>query len=388
MWAISAKNDTMIVKIISEAMEKVGKDGVITVEEAKGMETSLEVVEGMQFDRGYLSPYFVTDSARMEVVLDDCYILIHEKKISSMRDLLPVLEQIAKTGKPLMIIAEDIESEALAMLVVNRLKGVLNVCAVKAPGFGDRRKAMLQDIAILTGGPCISEDLGIKLERVTGDQPGPSGGQTPVPLKLQHEALGILDDVRSRGEVEGARRVAAVVVGEHVEARRVQVEAHVRGVQVAYRAVYLVLGAGRFRLDSGRDNIAVGVELTADLDDLRHGEDDLQDCIYGRRYLEGLDWVDGDRVGIMGGSYGGFMVLAAQAFRPGEFACGVDIYGVANWIRTQQEFPPWWSAFVETLWADIGHPVEDEAYLRSSPPLVAAEERPAPLLAALCPGGP
>jgi chaperonin GroEL len=162
--AISANSDEMIGKIISQAMEKVGKDGVITVEEAKGLETSLEVVEGMQFDRGYLSPYFVTDSERMEVSLDDAYILIHEKKISSMKDLLPVLEQVAKSGKPLMVIAEDIEGEALATLVVNKLRGTLHVCAVKAPGFGDRRKAMLEDIAILTGGTCITEDLGIKLD--------------------------------------------------------------------------------------------------------------------------------------------------------------------------------------------------------------------------------
>jgi chaperonin GroEL len=164
--SISANNDEMIGKIIAEAMDKVGKDGVITVEEAKGLETSLEVVEGMQFDRGYLSPYFVTDSERMEVALEDAHILIHEKKISSMKDLLPILEQIAKTGKPLVIIAEDIEGEALATLVVNKLRGTLHVAAVKAPGFGDRRKAMLQDIAILTGGTCITEDLGIKLENI------------------------------------------------------------------------------------------------------------------------------------------------------------------------------------------------------------------------------
>jgi chaperonin GroEL len=163
---ISANNDETIGKIIAEAMKKVGKDGVITVEESKTMETSLEVVEGMQFDRGYLSPYFVTDPERMEAVLESAYILIHEKKISSMKDLLPLLEQIAKGGKPLVIIAEDVEGEALATLVVNKLRGTLHVCAVKAPGFGDRRKAMLQDIAILTGGRAITEDLGIKLENV------------------------------------------------------------------------------------------------------------------------------------------------------------------------------------------------------------------------------
>jgi chaperonin GroEL len=163
---ISANNDETIGKIIAEAMDKVGKDGVITVEEAKTLETSLEVVEGMQFDRGYLSPYFVTDPERMEVVLENPMILIHEKKISSMKDLLPVLEQVARMGKPLLIIAEDIEGEALATLVVNKLRGTLQAAAVKAPGFGDRRKAMLEDIAILTGGKAVTEDLGIKLENV------------------------------------------------------------------------------------------------------------------------------------------------------------------------------------------------------------------------------
>jgi len=163
---ISANNDETIGKIIADAMDKVGKDGVITVEEAKSMETSLEVVEGMQFDRGYLSPYFVTDSERMEVVLENPVILIHEKKISSMKDLLPVLEQVARLGRPLLIIAEDIEGEALATLVVNKLRGTLQAAAVKAPGFGDRRKAMLEDIAILTNGRAITEDLGIKLESI------------------------------------------------------------------------------------------------------------------------------------------------------------------------------------------------------------------------------
>jgi chaperonin GroEL len=163
---ISANGDTTIGGLIAEAMNKVGKDGVITVEEAKTMQTELEVVEGMQFDRGYLSPYFVTDPERMECVLEDAYILLHEKKISSMKDLLPLLEQIARSGKPLVIVAEDVEGEALATLVVNRLRGTLQACAVKAPGFGDRRKAMLQDIAILTGGKCFTEDLGIKLENV------------------------------------------------------------------------------------------------------------------------------------------------------------------------------------------------------------------------------
>jgi|UniRef100_A0A7C3R5J1 chaperonin GroEL len=163
---ISANNDSEIGRLIADAMDKVGKDGVITVEEAKSMTTSLDVVEGMQFDRGYISPYFVTDQERMEVVLDSPYILIHEKKISSMKDLLPILEQTAKMGKPILIIAEEVEGEALATLVVNKLRGTLQVAAVKAPGFGDRRKAMLEDIAILTGGQMIAEDLGLKLENL------------------------------------------------------------------------------------------------------------------------------------------------------------------------------------------------------------------------------
>jgi chaperonin GroEL len=164
---ISANSDTTIGEIIAEAMEKVGKEGVITVEEARGLETTLEVVEGMQFDRGYLSPYFVTDPERMEAKLEEAYVLIHEKKISSMKDLLPILETIAKTGKPFLLIAEDVEGEALATLVVNKIRGTLNCIAVKAPGFGDRRKAMLEDIAILTNGKLIAEELGVKLESIT-----------------------------------------------------------------------------------------------------------------------------------------------------------------------------------------------------------------------------
>jgi chaperonin GroEL len=170
--SIAANNDIAIGELIAEAMEKVGKDGVITVEEAKSMATTLDVVEGMQFDQGYLSPYFSTDMERMEAIIDDPYILIHEKKISAMKDMLPLLEKIARSGKPLLIIAEDVEGEALATLVVNKLRGTLNCCAVKAPGYGDRRKAMLEDIAVLTGGKAITEDLGLKLENITLDDLG------------------------------------------------------------------------------------------------------------------------------------------------------------------------------------------------------------------------
>ena len=169
---ISANGDTTIGNFIAEAMEKVGEEGTITVEEAKTIETTLDVVEGMQFDKGYLSPYFVSNAETMEAVLEDCYLLIHEKKISNLNDMLPLLQAVAKEGKPLLIIAEDVEGEALATLVINKMRGILNVCAVKAPGFGDRRKAMLQDIATLTGGTCITEDLGLKLENVTTAQLG------------------------------------------------------------------------------------------------------------------------------------------------------------------------------------------------------------------------
>ena len=163
---VSANWDTTIGEIIADAMDKVGKDGTITVEEAKSIETTLDVVEGMQFDKGYLSPYFVTNAETMEAILEDAYILIHEKKISSLKDMLPLLEKVAKVGKPMLIISEEVEGEALATLVVNKLRGTIQVCAVKAPGFGDRRKAMMEDIAILTGGKFLSEDLGIKLENV------------------------------------------------------------------------------------------------------------------------------------------------------------------------------------------------------------------------------
>jgi len=195
---ISANNDTTIGNIIAEAMNKVGKEGVITVEEAKSMETTLEIVEGMQFDRGYTSPYFVTDPEKMTVNLSNPYILLNEKKISTMKDLIPILEQIARMGKPLLIIAEDVEGEALATLVVNKLRGTLQVSAVKAPGFGDRRKAMLEDIAILTGGKVISEDLGLKLENVTLNDLG-----TAKTVTIDKDNTTIVDGGGSRKDLEG-----------------------------------------------------------------------------------------------------------------------------------------------------------------------------------------
>jgi chaperonin GroEL len=196
--SISANNDQMIGKLISEAMEKVGKEGVITVEEAKAMETTLEVVEGMQFDRGYISPYFVTQPEKMTVTLTDAYILLNEKKISNMKDLVPLLESVAREGKPLLIIAEDVESEALATLIVNRLRGTLQVAAVKAPGFGDRRKAMLEDIAVLTGGQVISEEMGVKLETVTTADLGRC-----KTVKIDKENTTIVDGAGKRAAIEG-----------------------------------------------------------------------------------------------------------------------------------------------------------------------------------------
>ncbi len=195
---ISANNDRTVGEMISEAMDKVGKEGVITVEEAKGMETTLEIVEGMQFDRGYISPYFVTDQDKMEIELESPYILLHEKKISSMKDMVPILEQIAKTGKPLLIIAEDIEGEALATLVVNKVRGTLKCAAVKAPGFGDRRKAMLQDIAILTGGKFVSDDLGIKLENITLKDLGACRT-----VKIDKDNTTIVEGAGKKADIEG-----------------------------------------------------------------------------------------------------------------------------------------------------------------------------------------
>jgi chaperonin GroEL len=195
---VSANWDKEIGKIIADAMDKVGKDGTITVEEAKSIETTLDVVEGMQFDKGYLSPYFVTNSETMEAVLDNAYILIHEKKISNLKDMLPLLEKVAKSGRPLLIIAEDVEGEALATLVVNKLRGTLNAVAVKAPGFGDRRKAMLEDIAILTGGRCITEDLGIKLENVELTDLG-----SVKRLVIEKENTTIVEGKGKKGDIEG-----------------------------------------------------------------------------------------------------------------------------------------------------------------------------------------
>jgi len=206
---ISANNDTTIGNIIAEAMDKVGKEGVITVEEAKSMETTLDVVEGMQFDRGYLSPYFVSDPEKMVAHLDDAYILLVEKKISNMKDMLPILEQIAKQGRPLLIIAEDVDGEALATLVVNKLRGTLNTCAVKAPGFGDRRKAMLEDIAILTGGKVISEDLGIKLETITLNDLGQA-----KKINVDKDNTTIVDGAGAKAALEGRVKMIRAQIEE------------------------------------------------------------------------------------------------------------------------------------------------------------------------------
>jgi len=237
---ISANSDETIGNIIAEAMSKVGKEGVITVEEAKGLETELEIVEGMQFDRGYISPYFVTNAEKMEVNMDDAYILIHEKKISSMKDLLPVLEPIAKMGKPLLIIAEDVEGEALATLVVNKLRGTIHVAAVKAPGFGDRRKAMLEDISILTGGTMISEDMGAKLENVTIEDLG--------------RAKKVIIDKDNTTIVDGAGKKAAI------EGRVKQIRAQIEETTSDYdreklqeRLAKLVGGVGVIRIGAATE---------------------------------------------------------------------------------------------------------------------------------------
>ncbi len=207
--SISANNDEMVGKLISEAMDKVGKEGVITVEEAKSMETTLEVVEGMQFDRGYVSPYFITDPEKMEVHLEDPYILIHEKKISAMKDMVPILESVAQSGRPLLIISEDIEGEALATLIVNKLRGTLKAAAVKAPGFGDRRKAMLEDIAILTGGQVISEDLGVRLENVTLSDLGRCKH-----VRIDKDNTTVIDGAGKKSDIEGRINQIRVQVDE------------------------------------------------------------------------------------------------------------------------------------------------------------------------------
>src|SRR3989442_4133941 len=195
---ISANSDNVIGKMIADAMDKVGKDGTITVEEAKSVETTLEVVEGMQFDKGYISPYFVTEKETMEAVLEDCYVLLYEKKLSNMKDLLPILEKIAQRGKPMLIISEDVEGEALATLVVNKLRGTLSVCAVKAPGFGDRRKAMMEDIAVLTGGKVISEDIGVKLESARIEDMG-----SAQRIGVDNDKTTIIEGKSKKGDLQG-----------------------------------------------------------------------------------------------------------------------------------------------------------------------------------------
>jgi chaperonin GroEL len=229
---ISANNDNTIGEIISEAMEKVGKEGVITVEEAKGMETTLEIVEGMQFDRGYVSPYFVTDPEKMEVVMEDPYILLYDKKISVMQDLVPILEQIARSGRPMLIVSEDLEGEALATLVVNNIRGTLKCAAVKAPGFGDRRKAMLEDIAILTGGKVVSEELGIKLDSITLTDLG-----TCKRLHITKDNTTIVDGAGSQADIEGrVKQIRVIKVGAATEIEMKEKKARVEDALHATRA--------------------------------------------------------------------------------------------------------------------------------------------------------
>ncbi len=293
--AISANNDPSIGNLIAEAMEKVGKDGVITVEEAKSMDTNLEVVEGMQFDRGYLSPYFVTNPESMEAVLEDAVVLIHDKKISSMKDLLPILEKVSQIGKSLMIIAEDVEGEALATLVVNKLRGVLKVAAVKAPGYGDRRKAMLEDIAILTGGKVVSEEIGFKLENVTTSDLGTAsrisidkdystivkGGGSAKDIQGRIDQIrNQIDETTSDYDIEKLQErlaklsggVAVINVGAATETEMKEKKARVEDALHATRAAVqegIVVGGGVALLRSidsvakvkAKGDIAVGVEI-------------------------------------------------------------------------------------------------------------------------------
>src|SRR5881296_1460697 len=257
---VSANWDKTIGEIIADAMDKVGKDGTITVEEAKSIETTLEVVEGMQFDKGYLSPYFVTNAEAMEAVLENPYILIHEKKISSLKDMLPLLEKVAKAGRPLLIIAEDVEGEALATLVVNKLRGTLQVCAVKAPGFGDRRKAMLEDIAVLTGGRCITEDLGIKLENVKLEELGRTKRVT-----IDKENTTIVEGEGKQVDIKGrvaqlAGGVAVINVGAATETEMKEKKARVEDALHATRAAVeegIVPGGGVafLRAQKALDNV-------------------------------------------------------------------------------------------------------------------------------------
>ncbi len=302
---ISANNDSTIGEIIAEAMEKVGKEGVITVEEARGLETQLEVVEGMQFDRGYLSPYFVTDPERMEARLEDVYILIHEKKISSMKDLLPVLESIAKTGKPFLLIAEDVEGEALATLVVNKIRGTLSCVAVKAPGFGDRRKAMLEDIAILTGGRCLSEELGIKLENVTLQDLGRAkrvvvdkdnttiidgaGKKSDIEARIK-QIRAQIDETTSDYDREKLQERLAKLVGG-VAVIRVGAATEVEMKEKKAR-VEDALHAGRAAVEEGMvpgGGVAL-VRASAALDNLRASEDEKVGIGIIKKALEGPAW--------------------------------------------------------------------------------------------------
>src|SRR5438270_2663300 len=238
--SISANNDPTIGKLMADAFEKVGKDGVITVEEGKTSETTLDFVEGMQFDKGYISPYFITDPTEMKAELEDCYILIHEKKIANVRDLLPLLEKISQAGKPLLLVAEDVESEALAALVVNKLRGILNVCAVKAPGFGDRRKAMLGDIATLTGGQFISEDLGIKLENVSLEQLGRA-----KTVRVEKESTTLISGAGKKADIQ--RRI------EQIRAQMDQTESEYDKEKFSERLAKLTGGGAIIRVGAATE---------------------------------------------------------------------------------------------------------------------------------------
>src|SRR5436190_14942884 len=327
--SISANNDPFIGKLMADAFEKVGKDGVITVEEGKTSETSLEFVEGMQFDKGYISPYFVTDTTEMTAELEDCLILIHEKKLSNVRDMLPLLEKISQAAKPLLIIAEDVESEALAMLVINKLRGILQVCAVKAPGFGDRRKAMLGDIAVLTGGQFISEDLGLKLENVELEQLGKA--QT---VRVEKESTTIINGAGKKADIQ--RRI------EQIRAQMAQTESEYDKEKFSERLAKLTGGVAIIR---------VGAATEAEM---KQTKGRVEDALHATRaavaegilpgggvaLLRCIDAARGAAKGLSGDEKLGAEIVARALEKPVRTLaenCGVDGAVVADEVRTRGE---------------------------------------------------
>src|SRR5436190_1149519 len=330
--SISANNDPTIGKLMADAFEKVGKDGVITVEEGKTSETTLEFVEGMQFDKGYISPYFVTDPQDMKCELEDCYILIHEKKLSNVRDMLPLLEKISQSGKPLLIIAEDVESEALAMLVINKLRGILNICAVKAPGFGDRRKAMLGDIAVLTGGQFISEDLGLKLENVQLDQLGQA--QTG---KVEKESTTIINGKGDKSAIQ--RRI------EQIRTQMEQTDSEYDKEKFSERLAKLTGGVAIVRVGGATE--AEMKQTKGRVEDALHAtRAAVADGIVpggGTALIRCIDAAEGTIKGLRGDEKLGAEIVARALEKPVRTIAentGVDGAVVADEVRTRGEKSP------------------------------------------------